>query len=367
MQSPTTIEIPDNQYFSSVTELKGHDESHGAIFDLNFAACKYSGDSFMLASASGDHSVRLFSLPSGKHLRTLFKDGGHMEWVTFVACLDGGDVLSAALDGQILWWRKGTVKGVNIAQMGSIASGFFNRKTQEAVFAGSHATVGFTRGGSCTWQTSVMPNVKAAPNLTTCSIVCDKYVTVGSRDGWVFVLDKTQGVTLFKKQMFSQSVICAGAFNDLCIFGGADGRIAFIPTGANGATRSFEDYTLTGKGVKGRVTTFCVDDDYLFAAKSDGTISMYEYYEGSADFLGDFDILPGIPILTLIVRYVDRDYLVYCGHSDGTFTIWSYIQKALVFKMPVCRGGLGVMRYIPELQQFVIAGDDAVVRVLHMK
>lgn len=358
------VEMPSNGFFTHVLECQGHDESHGAVFDFHWAPTNYGTDRWLMATASGDHSVRVFGLPSGKHIRTLFKQGGHVEWVTFCAVLNTGDILSAGLDGRVIRWPRGSARGMEVAQLGSIAAGAFCEKSQAVFVCGSHATICYFEHGNYLWQASVLPTVKSAPNLTTCCIG-SKYLGVGGRDGGVFIVSKTDGSVIWKKKAFTQSVLASTSFQHFFVFGGADGRIIFIPTTGECAT-SGEYQTFDGNG-RGRVTSFAQDEDLLFVGLSDGNILIYEQYEGTISHVDTLEVLDRMPILSLALRFVNRNYLIYCGHSDGTLTIWNHGEQALVLKMPISKGAINKLRINEEAQILVAAGDDAIVRILQMQ
>lgn len=365
------VDMPQNPFFTHVLECRGHDEGHGALFDFHWERHNYGTDPWLVASASGDHSIRVFTLPNGKHIRTLFKQGGHVEWVTFVAILRSGDILSAGLDGRVISWAKGGAKGTEQVQMGSIANGFFDRETQESVFGGSHATVCLMHQTRLVWQTSVLPKMKAAPNLMTCCIFGGKYVGIGARDGGIFVLDKSNGDILWKKKAFTQSVIACYPFGSMCVFGGADGQTIFVNPGgstdAAAVASSCSDYLAFPSNNCGGVTAFTADDDLLFVGHSDGTLAIYENYEGDISKLNHVTITDKVPIMSIAHRFVEKTFLIYCGHSDGTLTIWNNELEEVVLRVPVCRGGINKIGINEEAKVTVVGGDDAILRVLGMK
>ena len=68
----------------------------------NVFSVAFSPDGNTIASASWDHTVRLWNIATGHHLRTLT---GHTESVYSVAFSpDGQTIVSASSDGTVLLW-----------------------------------------------------------------------------------------------------------------------------------------------------------------------------------------------------------------------------------------------------------------------
>ena len=64
-----------------------------------------------VVTGSGDHGLRVYNLRSGKQSRQLYsKRYGHSDWVTSVAILNDGRVLSGSMDKRLCLWEKGVVK-----------------------------------------------------------------------------------------------------------------------------------------------------------------------------------------------------------------------------------------------------------------
>src|SRR5436190_858407 len=82
------------------TVLKGHKESVNAV--------AFSPDGKLLASGSADDTVKLWEVPSGKHLATL---KGHEDSVNGVAISpDGKWLASASSDDTVILWDIATRK-----------------------------------------------------------------------------------------------------------------------------------------------------------------------------------------------------------------------------------------------------------------
>lgn len=358
---PQTIQIPDCEYMAAVTELRGHDEGHGAVFDLDLSPRRSGRDTHLLASASGDHSVRIFSLPSGAHVRTLFKNGGHVEWVTFCRLLGPSACVSAGLDGRVLLWAG--ARASEIAQIGSIMSGT-SRESQgglRILLAGSHGTVCMigAQGGSVSslWEVTLCSE-RDSVNSTAVGLFGARYAVVGMRNGRLCVLDQRTGETVSDGKVFAQGVITICDCEDVCAVGAADGRIGFL-------NDKGEVSQLT-EPKRGRVTHFFYDGGFLFVARSDGAVELYEIVDGVAEERGEYDVTGGIPILSMIARFVGGGYRLYCALSDGRLVIYSLREEAKILSLPISRGGINKMLYSEELSALVCAGDDAIVRVLHL-
>jgi len=358
---PQTIQIPDCKYVTAVTELRGHDESHGAIFDLDLVPRRSGRDTHLLASASGDHSVRLFSLPSGSHVRTLFSNGGHVEWVTFCRILGPSACISAGLDGRVILWSG--VRGSDLAQLGSIMSGTsaVTPKGMHLLVAGSHGTVCMldAQGSSASvlWQVTLC-NEHDSVNSTAIGLFGTRYAVVGMRNGRLCVLDQRTGETVADSKVFNQGVICMCDCEEVCAVGSADGRIGFL--GLKG------EVTQLTKPKRGRVTDFCYDSGFLFVARSDGKVELYEIVDGTAEERGEYDVTGGIPILSMVARFVHGGYRLYCALSDGRLVLYSLQEEEKLLSLPISRGGINKMLFNAELNVLLCAGDDAVVRVLHL-
>ena len=64
-----------------------------------------------IVTGSADHGLRIYNLRSGKKVRELYsKRYGHSDWVTTVAYLNDGRILSGSMDKKLSLWEKGIVK-----------------------------------------------------------------------------------------------------------------------------------------------------------------------------------------------------------------------------------------------------------------
>ena len=95
MASSIEIWIYDAHTGEELTLLTGH---VGWVLSVSF-----SPNGAILASGSGDHTVRLWDANTGEHLRTLT---GHTGWVSSVSFSpDGSTLASGSRDGTVLLWE----------------------------------------------------------------------------------------------------------------------------------------------------------------------------------------------------------------------------------------------------------------------
>jgi len=64
---------------------------------------------------SSDHALYVMDAEKGTKKRTLYnKTSGHSEWVTCVACLPDGKVVSGGMDSKMWLWPAGTTRGIQM-------------------------------------------------------------------------------------------------------------------------------------------------------------------------------------------------------------------------------------------------------------
>lgn len=125
-------------------------------------------------------------------------------------------------------------------------------------------------------------------------------------------------------------------------------------TDAAAVASSCSDYLAFPSNNCGRVTAFTADDDLLFVGHSDGTLAIYENYEGDISKLNHVTITDKVPIMSIAHRFVEKTFLIYCGHSDGTLTIWNNELEEVVLRVPVCRGGINKIGINEEAKVTVV-------------
>jgi WD40 repeat protein len=78
----------------------------------------------LAVTASADHSLRVWDLSKGSHVRHLFnKNFGHKEWVTCCCFLQDQRILSGGMDGELCLWDRRAVRCDNLSShSGSISS-----------------------------------------------------------------------------------------------------------------------------------------------------------------------------------------------------------------------------------------------------
>ncbi|KAH9126107.1 hypothetical protein LEN26_009433 [Aphanomyces euteiches] len=95
-------EITDDTGFVHVESLPGH---KGWVRGLAFSVDDNQPSDILLASASQDHKIRLWRIPSTRQVSFDAMLVGHEDWVTAVSWVRPGLLLSSSMDNRMILWQ----------------------------------------------------------------------------------------------------------------------------------------------------------------------------------------------------------------------------------------------------------------------
>jgi WD40 repeat protein/serine/threonine protein kinase len=258
-----TVKLWDARIGQELRTLRGHT---GAVMSLSFAA-----DGQVLASAGGDGTVKLWDARTGQELRSLRGHMGKVMSVSFAA--DGQVLASASEDGTVKLWdvRTGQELRTLLGHTGAVTSVSFAGDGQALASASGDRTVKL-------WDARTGKELRTlrghTDNITSVSFAADGQVLASaSGDKTVKLWDARTGQELRSQpghMSWFRSVSFA-ADGQVLASARADGKIELWD-----ARTGQELRTLLGHTTHVLCVSFAGDGQALASASGDGTVKLWD-------------------------------------------------------------------------------------------
>ena len=184
-----------------------------------------------VVTGSGDHGLRVYNIRSGKQARQLYsKRYGHTDWVTTVAYLNDGRILSGSMDKKLSLWEKGIVKCQDLVGHNGSISKVQVDSNNVAISAAYDSSL-------LVWKLDGAECVQGLFNGHKDAVLEFKWVNSlcasGDKAGGMSIWDINTGKSLMSKQLHNGAVSKINTFSDgtnnLIISGGLrDGKLNLL-------------------------------------------------------------------------------------------------------------------------------------------
>jgi WD40 repeat protein len=253
----------------SVVALPGHG---GAVFAITFRP-----DGEQMASASLDHTVKLWDVAAGRATRTL---AGHRDKVLALAySADGKRLASASVDGTIrVWDAESGQETIRLESSGACSHSLAFTPDGRLVGAGEDGSVEvWSRTGRRLGRFT--PHPDCGPLYALAISPDGRSLTVGGLDGHIWVLDARKGKVLRELEGHPQPVysLAFGPDGGTLLSGSGDGTVrCWNPTTG--------EQTACLAGHRGAVyqAAFSLDGRRVVSAGTDGEVIVWDEATGTA-------------------------------------------------------------------------------------
>ncbi|MEW5302349.1 MAG: hypothetical protein WDW36_005146 [Sanguina aurantia] len=310
---------------------------------------------------STDHALYVIDVNTGSKKRTLYtKACGHTEWVTCVAMLPQGQVVSGGMDSRLWLWPCGGTRGSELTGHSGAVSQVAYSACDDVVASCSYDrsvrlwSVGASRGAAAATLSG-----HDAPVLEM-DIGGDGRIVTGDRSGHVMLWDVSSGSSGWRLKS-----IHSGHVTSLAWWDAGDGSAlggCFVSGGQDGVVRVWDPrdcsnvaqlplhVNMKGRGAVGDILAgggaVC---GMLVTAGADGTVQILDPRSSFAT--------------TATIRLPDFPYsmsaaggLALVGCGNGTLHVIDVMRGKTLYALGTTRGAVRTMQASAE--RLVVSGDD---------
>lgn len=305
-------------------------------------------------TASADHSLRIWDLGKGTHVRQLFnKNFGHKDWVTCCAYLQDGRILSGGMDSMICLWDKRAVRCDNLAQhAGSVSCLQVNR--DDVAVSGSYDK------SLIVWDLHRLRPVmglQATAPVTTLAWN-NSLVISGERDGKVLFYDINTGKNFKTLSTHTSSIhklafsIDGANFNIIASVG-KDGKLAVSDLRDNNCIFSEQVH-------RGAINVLCTSlNNTIITGSADNTGVIFDIMMGfrpRSTMKANSSIFCGEILGNLFV----------CGCADGNLIVFDMDTEEALFGFGADNvGGVNCLGISQNKRKLITGGDSGTPLLLN--
>lgn len=288
--------------------LSGHD---GPV-----TAVAFNHDGSRLATASADHTVKLWDTTTGQNYLTFT---GHQQPVkAIVFSQDGSQLYSAAESGLIRMWdaETGRLLATRTGDNGDINALALSPDGSQLITANEDATVR-------TWDTEIWTS---------------PYLSFGHNGEVIDVAFNSTGAQFAS--------------------GGVDGRI-ILWNAATGASLNAIEQGLNEQGEARRIKALAYNlDDTIIAAASENVVRLWEIDNGRL-----LDVLSGHAAAVNDVAFHPDGDVIATASEDGTVKLWRVDSGQAIDTLPGHASGVLALAFNPDGEQLATSGQSGLARL----
>jgi WD40 repeat protein len=285
------------------------------------AALEITPDSRLLASASYDGSIKLWSLPEGKMLRSLT---GHKSGVySMVMSPDGSSLISGSHEDSIIVWSLPggqILNRLDSQEQGSITAMAIPRK-------GNILAVGTFASAITFWslpQGQQLKSVRAAGGLNALAMTPDGTIVAGGSFGPIELWSLPDGNPIASLNLDRRSVIALTVTPDGGILVSACENENIIRLWSLAEHKLLAELKSNSNGIDSLAVT--PDGKILAAGGAEGTLEFFSLPDGALQTA----VTPGSKNSVCALKFSPSGNLLAFGDEKGIVSLWDCEKKMVI-------------------------------------